>query len=340
MPEDTRLDVAVVGGGAFGTTLASILCRLGRRVSFWAREEDVANEINRKHTNRQYLPGFDLPRNLRASTDLAEVVSGAPVVLLVVPSKFLRGVARTLSLRPDQVLVHTAKGIEVGTGLRMSEVLRAEIPAGLIGVLSGPNLAREIMAGLPAGAVVASEEPEVARRVQALFAQSTLRIYRGTDVIGVEVGGAFKNVVALAAGAVDGMNLGDNAKALLVTRGLSEMIRYGVALGADVTTFSGLAGVGDLITTCASPLSRNHQVGYRLARGETLEAVLADMAHVAEGVTTSAAIHAHAQSLGLDLHIVHAVHEVLYAGWTPRQALDWLMSNPAGPELELPERCE
>ena len=333
---DGRRSAGVIGGGAFGTTLASLLVRNGCDVALWVREPEVAEEINAHHRNSRYLPGFDLPQGLRAHTDLATPASSS-LILLSVPSKFLRSVARDLAplVQPGSAIVHTAKGIEVGTGRRMSEVLVEEIPQARIGVLAGPNLAREIMAGHPAGAIVASLDEEVPHAVQRLFLGSQMRIYRGTDLIGVEVGGAFKNVVALAAGAVDGMGLGDNTKALLITRGLSEMIRYGVRLGADLATFSGLAGIGDLITTCASSLSRNHTVGFRLARGERLSDVLSDTAHVAEGVTTVAAIHAQMRELGLDLHIVHAVHEVLYGDWTPRHAFDWLMANPPGSEIDF-----
>lgn len=331
------MSVVVIGGGAFGTTLAALLCRLGHDVHFWVLEAEVARAINEYRENKRFLPGFELPKRLRATTDLAEAVNHEGVILLAVPSKYMRAVAKLLCpLVPHgRIIVHTAKGIEVGTGKRMSQVLEEEVPQARIGALAGPNLAREIMAGNPAGSVVASRHEDVPVEVQRLFFGSHLRIYRGSDVIGVEVGGAFKNVVALAAGAVDGMGLGDNCKALLMTRGLSEMIRFGVALGAQVTTFSGLAGVGDLITTCASPLSRNHQVGFRIARGEPLEKVLAELGHVAEGVTTCKAIYEQAKELALDLHIVHAVHEVLYGDWTPPQAFRWLMSNPAGHELEL-----
>lgn len=330
-------DIAVIGGGAFGTTLASLLAEAGRTVVLWAHEEEVVHSINRHHVNDLFLPGFRLPRGLRATTDLAGSVPRASVVLVVVPSEYFRGVVRMVGqvLGDDQVLVHATKGIEIETFRRMSEVLREETPARKIGVLSGPNLSGEIMAGRPAGAVIASTDDEVIATVQGLFRDTRLRTYAGHDVIGVEVGGSFKNIVALAAGAVDALQMGENAKALLLTRGLGEMTRFGVALGADALTFYGLAGIGDLIATCASRLSRNHRFGERLAAGETPAQVLADMRQVVEGVPTTAAVYRQAVLLGLDLHIVRAVHAVLYEGWTVLDALAWIRSNPARYDVEV-----
>lgn len=330
------LDIAVIGGGAFGTTLASLLAEIGRKVVLWVREEGLARAISRRHVNDLFLPGFRLPRGLRATTDLHGLVPRAPVVLIVVPSEYFRGVARAVGevIEGDQVLVHATKGIEVATFQRMSEVLREETCALKVGVLSGPNLSGEIMAGKPAGAVIASRYDEVVATVQALFSGSRLRTYGGRDVTGVEVGGSFKNIIALAAGAVDALGMGDNAKALLLTRGLGEMARFGVALGSDVFTFLGLAGLGDLMATCGSRLSRNYRFGERLAAGETPERIRADMTNVAEGVPTAAAVYRQAVGLGLDLHIVRAVHAVLYEGWTVPEALAWLQSNPAGHDVE------
>lgn len=328
--------MAVIGGGAFGTTLASLLAEIGRKVVLWVREEGLARAITRHHVNDLFLPGFRLPPRLRATTDLHGLVPRARVVLMVVPSEYFRGVARAVGevIEGDQVVVHATKGIEVATFRRMSEVLREETCALKVGALSGPNLSGEIMAGKPAGAVIASQDDEVVATVQALFKGSRLRTYGGRDVIGVEVGGSFKNIIALAAGAVDGLGMGDNTKALLLTRGLGEMARFGVALGADVFTFCGLAGIGDLMATCASRLSRNRQFGERLAAGETPEQIKSAMTSVAEGVPTAAAVYRQAVGLGLDLHIVRAVHAVLYEGWTVSDALTWLQSNPAGHDVE------
>lgn len=331
----TELDILVVGGGTFGSTLGTLLCGGGHRVQMWVRRKEQAEEINEKHTNSRYLGDFKLHEDLLATTDLAGSIPKAPIVLVVVPSKFFREAAREIgdSLEGDQILVHATKGIEIDTFKRMSDVLREETCALKIGVISGPNLAREIIAGQPAGALVASRYNEVDERVQALFTGSRLRLYSGRDVIGTEIGGSFKNIIALAAGVVDGMELGDNTSALLITRGLSEMARFGVALGADVFTFGGLAGIGDLMATCASPLSRNHQVGERLAKGEKLDKIVDSMTQVAEGVTTTKAVHKQAQHLGLDLPIVRAVHGILYEDWTSKQALENLMAIPVGREL-------
>jgi len=335
MSARSDLDVLVVGGGTFGSTLATLLSGQGHRVELWVRRKEQVKEINEKHTNSRYLGEFKLHENLRATTDLAASVPKTPVVLVVVPSKFFRGVAREIgdSLEGDQILVHATKGIEIDTFKRMSDILREETCAKKIGVVSGPNLAREIIAGQPAGALVASRYDEVADSIQALFEGSWMRMYAGRDVIGTEIGGSFKNIIALAAGVADGMGLGDNTKALLITRGLSEMARFGVAEGADVFTFGGLAGIGDLMATCASPLSRNHQVGERLAKGEKLKKIIESMTQVAEGVTTTKAVFKQVQHLGLDLPIVRAVYGLLYKDWPGKKALENLMAIPVGREL-------
>jgi glycerol-3-phosphate dehydrogenase (NAD(P)+) len=331
----SSLDILVVGGGTFGTALASILATMKRRIKLWARRPEQVEEINSQHTNSRYLPGIELPINLRATSDLEEAIPQAPVILVVVPSKSFRQVARQVgnSVQGDQILVHATKGIEIETFKRMSEILREETCALKIGALSGPNLAKEIMAGQPAGALVASRYNEVAEAIQPLFSGSRMRIYSGRDVIGTEIAGSFKNIIAVAAGVADGMGLGDNAKSLLTTRGLSEMARFGVAQGADVFTFGGLAGIGDLMATCASPLSRNHQVGEHLAKGEKLPEIMDKMTQVAEGVPTTKAVHNQAKEMGLDLPIVRAVYGLLYEDWSSDKALTELMAIPVAREL-------
>ena len=329
------IDVLVVGGGSFGTALATVLANLGRRVRLWVRREDQAAEINERHTNARYVGDAKLPVGVVATTDLAGAVPGAPVILMAVPSQSFRAVARAVGdhVEGDQIVVHATKGFEIETFRRMTEILREETCALKIGVLSGPNLAREILAGHPAGALVASRFDEVAKAVQARFEGGLLRVYAGRDVIGTEAAGAFKNIIALAAGAADGIGFGDNAKALLVTRGLSEMARVGVAMGGEVFTFGGLAGIGDLMATCASPLSRNHRVGERLSKGETLQDILESSPHVAEGVPTTRAVFRYATERGLDLPIVRAVHGLLFEGWDIRRVLDFLLTLPVGHEL-------
>ncbi len=328
-------DVSVLGGGSFGTSLACVLVENNRRVIQWVRRPEQAEEINREHTNTRYLPGCQLPPELRATSELEQALGAVPVVLLAVPSKAFRQVARAVGdlIGGEKIVVHATKGIELDTFKRMSEVLREETCVLKIGVLSGPNLAKEMMAGHPSGALLASRYDEVAEAVLPLFARSRMRVYSGPDVIGTEVAGSFKNIIAIGAGVADGLKLGDNAKALLLTRGLSEMARFGVALGGDVFTFGGLAGVGDLMATCASPLSRNHQVGERLAQGEKLTEILSSMQQVAEGVPTAKAVFEHSRKMGLDLPIVRAVHGLLYEDWSSVRSLEFLMSLPTDREL-------
>ncbi len=332
-----ELDAVVVGGGSFGTTLAALLAENKKRVKVWARRSEQVKEINSTHTNTRYLPGFKLPASLKATADLESAVRAAAVVIMVVPSNSFREVANEVGdfIRGDQVLVHATKGLEKGTYARMSEILREETCSLKIGVISGPNLAVEIMKGYPAGAVIASHYSEVIGSVQQLFAGSRMRMYGGKDVTGTELGGAFKNVIALATGVSDGMGFGDNSKALLMTRGLSEMVRFGVALGGNILTFGGLAGIGDLMATCASPLSRNYRVGLGLAAGEKLDSVIKRLGQVAEGVPTTAAVHDQANQLGIsdDLPIVEEVYGILYEGRSTPQALKNLMSIPVGDEL-------
>ena len=329
------MDVLVVGGGSFGTALATILIEMGRRVRIWVRREDQAGEINREHTNSRYFPDLKLQPELQATTDLKGSLKGTPTVIMAVPSRWVREVARKIgdSIEGDQLLVHTTKGFEIETFKTMSTILREETCSLKIGVLSGPNLSAELMAGHPAGATIASHYDEVVHIIQDHFRGGRLRVYGGHDVVGTEVGGAFKNIIALAAGISDGLGLGDNTKALLLTRGLNEMARVGVTLGADVFTFGGLTGIGDLMATCASPLSRNHQVGERLGKGETLDEILKSMTQVAEGVPTTAAVHRYATDITLELPIVRGVHGILYENWTPSDTVKYLMAIPIGEEL-------
>ena len=336
-PASKELDVTVVGGGSFGTTLASLLTEQGWRVRLWMRRKEQAREINRDHINSRYLPDFKLPAKLKATTDLEAAVKPAPVIIMAIPTASFRDVASLVGnhVRGDQVLVHATKGLERETFKRMSEILREETCSLKIGVISGPNLAVEVMRGNPAGAVIASHYQEVIEKVEELFAGSRMRMYGGRDVIGTELGGAFKNIVALATGVSDGMGFGDNSKALVMTRGLNEMVRFSVALGANILTFGGLAGIGDMIATCASPLSRNYRVGFGMAKGKKLEKVIKELGQVAEGVPTTAAVWSQAIEMGItdDLPIVRAVHGVLYEGVTPPLALKSLMSIPVGDEL-------
>ncbi len=332
--------VGVIGAGSWGTTLAKILGENGNETIVWAFEPEVVEEINGAHTNERYVPEAKLVENVRATTDLQEVCEQCPLILMVVPSHVFRGVAAQMGdhLHGEQCIVHCTKGIERGTFKRMSQVLREETCVRKIGVLCGPNLSRELAAQNPAGTVVASKFAEVSGRALEALHNQYFRVYSGSDVVGAEVGGAFKNIIAVAAGIVDGLGMGDNTKALLLTRGLSEMTRYGVLQGAEILTFGGMAGIGDLMATCASPLSRNHQVGERLARGETREEIQQSMFMVAEGVKTARPVHNDAEENGMDLPIVTAVYRLLYEGASVEQALTELMGREAGPEFDAVKR--
>ena len=330
-----EIEALVVGGGSFGTALATLLARNHRKVLLWVRREEQAHEINRNHSNKTYFPGKPLPPQLRATTDLAEAMGQVPVLFVAVPTKGFRDVARQIGdhLTGDQILIHATKGIEPGTFKRMSEVLREETCGLKVGVISGPNLAEELMDGNPAGATVASHYDEAALKAQELFQGSPLRLYATRDVIGTEIGGAFKNIIALMSGAAQGLKFGANTKALIVTRGLAEMARYGIALGAEEATFSGLAGIGDLMATCSSTLSRNFRTGLRYAQGEKLEDILGSSHQVVEGVPATLAVHQQAQALGLDLPMVRAVYGAFYEGREIQDLLAGLMERRTGREI-------
>jgi glycerol-3-phosphate dehydrogenase (NAD(P)+) len=327
--------IGVIGAGSWGTTLAKVLGENGKRTLLWARREDLCREINETHQSSHYLPGFTLAAGVEATPSLERVCKEAAFIIAVVPSHTMRETARQLGnfLTGEHVVVHATKGIEQGTFKRMSEVLREETCLRKIGVISGPNLAKELAARHPTGTLVASRYVEVFERAHAALHNDYFRVYQGRDVVGAEVGGAFKNIIALAAGVAAGLGLGDNTKALLLTRGLSEMARFGVAMGAEVMTFGGMAGMGDLIATCSSPLSRNHQVGARLARGEKLEDIQRDMRMVAEGVKMAKAADDFATKKRIELPIVRAVHNLLYQHHEVPLLLKELMSIPAGPEF-------
>jgi glycerol-3-phosphate dehydrogenase (NAD(P)+) len=327
--------VGVVGAGSWGTTLAKILGENEHATLLWAREPEVRQSVQQEHENQLFLPGHKLPPPVSVTGELSEICERCQLIFVVVPSHAFRQVARVMGehLQGDQLVVHCTKGIEIDSFRRMSEVLREETCLRQLGVLSGPNLSKELAERRPAGTVVASKYPEVSRSAHAVLNNRYFRVYAGTDVVGSEVGGAFKNIVALAAGIVDGLALGDSSKALLLTRGLNEMARLGASMGAELVTFGGMAGIGDLMATCASPLSRNHQVGERLARGQSLEQIQAGMLMVAEGVKTTQAVYQYARARSLDLPIVCAVHDVLYQGVGVHEAIEQLMAREVGTEF-------
>ncbi|MFF2661846.1 NAD(P)H-dependent glycerol-3-phosphate dehydrogenase [Kitasatospora sp. NPDC058032] len=327
---------AVFGTGSWGTAFAMILADAGCEVTLWGRRQELVDAVNATHSNPDYLPGLRLPDSVRATTDPAEALAGADFAVLVVPSQTLREnlAAWAPLLEPKTVLVSLMKGIELGTVKRMSEVV-AEV-AGVgperIAVVSGPNLAPEIANRQPAASVVACTDEAVAKRFQAACHTPYFRPYTNTDVIGCELGGAVKNVIGLAVGMADGMGLGDNTKATLMTRGLAETTRLGLALGADPYTFAGLAGMGDLVATCSSPLSRNHTFGTNLGRGMSLAETIAATRQTAEGVKSCESVLDLARRNGVDMPIVEAVVDVVHNGRPTQEALRALMSRSAKPE--------
>jgi glycerol-3-phosphate dehydrogenase (NAD(P)+) len=331
-------NITIIGTGSWGTTLAVLWSRLGLNVTLWARTADEATELNARRENVTFMPGIPFPLTLRITHDLAHATRDAHLILLVVPSQTFRANVRALRelVRPEHILISATKGLELETLLRMSEVMRAELPhisSERLCVLSGPNIARELAAGLPASSVIAAPDEQVAREAQALLMTPLFRIYTHSDVVGVELAGAIKNVMAIAAGVADGFNIGENAKATLLTRALAEMSRLGVACGANPITFAGLAGIGDLICTCNSRHSRNHTVGEKLAQGQTLDEILAAMKMVAEGVTTTKAARQLAARCGVEMPLVEQVYAVLFEGKSPRQAIGDLMGRGAKSEF-------
>jgi glycerol-3-phosphate dehydrogenase (NAD(P)+) len=330
--------VGVVGAGSWGTALARILARKGHRVSLWAREPAVAQEIREHRENRTFLPGVRLPDALEVSSNLVDVVAGKSMVVSVVPSQFVGNVFREITgeMEPGVQVVSASKGIEVSTGRRMDEVfseLLTPEQAYRLTFLSGPSFAAEVSVDAPTAVVVASRSSEAALSAQDAFQTEYFRVYTNPDVLGVEMAGALKNVVALAAGTVAGMGFGHNTLAALITRGLAEITRLGVAMGADPATFSGLAGMGDLVLTCTGALSRNRTVGYRLGQGESLEEILASMKGVAEGVRTVQAVRDLAQEFGVEMPISQEVHALLWEGKAAKDAVRDLMLRVPRPEV-------
>lgn len=331
--------LAVLGAGSWGTALSMVLAGAGWRVALWARRPAVAEAIQRDRRNPAYLSQFELPERIGATAELPAAVAGAELVVLAVPSAGMAEVCRGLAglLAPDQGLVNAAKGLEPETGRRLSQVIETALRPhwqGPLAALSGPNLAPEVAAGLAAAAVVACADGAFARRVQAALSTPRFRVYTNPDAIGVELGGALKNIIAIGAGASDGLGFGENAKAALLTRGLTEITRLGVALGARKETLRGLSGMGDLVATCAGRQSRNHRVGYELAQGRRLPEILADMGQVAEGVDTTRAARRLAAQTGVEMPITEAVHALLFEALPAADAVRALMARAWRDELE------
>jgi len=330
-----RLRVSVLGAGSFGTTIAHLTSQ-NAPTMLWCRRPETADEVNREHTNARYLPDYRLAPELRATASLDEAVRDADVVVMGVPSHGMREVLGEVarSIRPWVPVVSLAKGLEPGTHLRMTEVIREILPEHPAGALSGPNLAKEIMAGYAAASVIAIENAEMARQIQHVFHSGVFRVYTNHDVVGCELGGALKNVIAIATGMGDGLGVGDNTRSAVITRGLAELTRLGVAMGGEPATFAGLAGIGDLIATCTSRQSRNRHVGEELGRGRTIEEIVAEMDQVAEGVKTTRVVMELSAKYGVEMPISSEVNGVLYEGSTASAAYRGLTKHVPGSEQD------
>jgi glycerol-3-phosphate dehydrogenase (NAD(P)+) len=338
-PNIDEMRIGVVGAGSWGTALANLLAGKGYTIDWWVFEEDVCRQLIETRENTVFMPGVELSERLRPSNDLSSVVRDKDLVLVVVPSHVFRAIVQRMApaLSADVILVSASKGIENETLLTMSGVIRQVLPdlsADRLAVLSGPSFAREVVMGLPTVVTVASADPGCAQIVQHVFATPRFRVYTQDDIIGVELGGSVKNVIAIATGMIDGLGLGLNTRAAVITRGLTEIRRLGVAMGAKPRTFTGSAGIGDLVLTCTGDLSRNHTVGKKIGQGRKLEEVLSEMRMVAEGVKTARSVYNLSRRLGVEMPISHAVYHILYENLAPKDAVYLLMTRDLKNELD------
>jgi len=334
-----KLNIGVVGAGSWGTALANLLGLNEFNVSLWAFEPEVKEQIRKFQENTLFLPGVKLPADLAVSNDLAEVAGAKDLLVVVVPSHVLRATAKKMAkfVSAGTIVVSASKGIENKTHLTMSAILKEMLPQVApekLAVLSGPSFAREVARNVPTVVTVACKDQGVAELVQHTFASPFFRVYTNDDLIGVELGGAVKNVIAIAAGIIDGLGLGLNTRAAMITRGLAEIRRLGVKLGANPHTFAGLAGVGDLVLTCTGDLSRNHSVGKKIGEGKKLAEILAEMRMVAEGVKTAKSVYNLSRKLGVDMPISREVYHILYHGLKPQKAAHRLMTRDLKNEIE------
>ncbi len=328
-----RLKVGLLGGGSWGTTVASVVSR-NAPITLWARDAETVDGINADNENRKYLPGIKLPTSLRATADLAEVVASADVLVMGVPSHSFRAVLEEARnhLRPWVPVISLTKGLELASGKRMTELIEEVLPGHPVGVLTGPNLAREIMTGQAAASVLSMEDEIVVRALQPVFHSGLFRVYTNTDLLGCELGGVLKNIIAIAVGMGDGLGAGDNTRSALMTRGLSEITRLGVAMGGRAETFAGLTGMGDLIATCTSPLSRNRHVGVELGKGRPIDEIIAGMNMVAEGVKSAPTVIALAERYGLDMPIARDVFDVTQGKRSAQDVFRGLLRSVVGDE--------
>jgi glycerol-3-phosphate dehydrogenase (NAD(P)+) len=327
------LKVGLLGGGSWGTTVASLVAR-NTDVTLWARDEATVAEINEHHSNEKYLPGATLRDRVSATTSIEEAVAAVDVLVMGIPSQGFRSVLEQVKphLRAWVPVISLTKGLELDTRMRMTEIVKQVLPGHPVGVLTGPNLAREISAGQAAAGVIAMEDHIIVRELQALFSSGLFRVYTNDDVIGCELGGVLKNIIAIAVGMGDGQGAGDNTRSALITRGLAEVTRLGVAMGGRAETFAGLAGMGDMIATCTSPQSRNRHVGVELGKGRNIEEIIEDMVMVAEGVKSAPAVIALSDEYQVEMPIAQDVFRVLQHGGTARQAFKGLLRVSPGAE--------
>jgi glycerol-3-phosphate dehydrogenase (NAD(P)+) len=330
-----KLKIGVLGGGSWGTTVASLTAR-NSHTRLWARDEDTVNDINKFHRNEKYLPGATLTPSLDASTSIRETVSGADVIVVGVPSQCFRQVLTDArhAIRPWVPIVSLSKGLEQGTRMRMTEIIEEVLPGHPAGALTGPNLAREIIAGQAAASVIAMVDDSIGLALQSVFRTGLFRVYTNDDVIGCELAGALKNVIAIAAGMGDGAGAGDNTRAAVITRGLAELSRLGTAMGGKAQTFAGLAGMGDLVATCISPLSRNRHVGFQLGKGRQLNDIIDEMSMVAEGVKSCSVVKTLAEEYGVAMPITEEVYKVIHEGSTVQEAFRGLLKHKLGSEAD------
>jgi len=330
-----HLKVSVLGGGSWGTTVAALVAR-NAETKLWLRNPDAATEVNVLHSNRKYLPDAKLPETLTATTSLEEAVCEADVIVMGIPSQQFRQVLEEAKpfIRPWVPVISLSKGLEQGSSLRMTEIISEVLPGHPPGVLTGPNLAREIMAGSAAASVLAMEDETVCNSLRPVFQSGLFRVYTNNDLIGCELGGALKNIIAIAVGMGDGLGAGDNTRAAVITRGLAELTRLGEALGGRPETFAGLAGMGDLVATCTSPQSRNRHVGEKLGKGQSLEQIIDEMHMVAEGVKSAPVVMKIAEAAGVTMPIAEEVYNVVQNGATPQKAFRGLLRMAAGSEAD------
>lgn len=329
--------VAILGGGSFGTVIANMVAENGFDVHLWLRDESLAENINKNHQNSRYLPGYNLSERLSASTSMERVLEGADLVFVSIPSQSFRQVVQQARpwLKADQMLVSTTKGIEAQTFSLMSEILKEEMPSARIGVLSGPNLAKEVASRQLTATVIASDSSELRGSVQGILHSSYFRVYASSDTYGVELGGTLKNIYAIAAGLSSALGMGENTKSMLMTRSLAEMSRFAVCMGANPMTFIGLAGVGDLIVTCMSPLSRNYRVGYALGEGKSLGQAVAALGQVAEGVNTIKHVKEKAAEMDVYMPLVAGLYEVVFNNAPVAEVVKMLMMNEQSTDVEF-----